>query len=58
MTNKVISAATMVELRQKLRKAMGWEDRRTWRDGEWEQVEAIYQIAMDWQTKKFTATKK
>ncbi len=50
-------AATMVELKAKLRRAMGWPDRRSWTEAERKAVAAKYVIRPDFQRGGFVATK-
>ena len=53
-----ITAGTMVELKQMLRRAIGWQDRRTWTSREFEVVENKYSISMDHNRNVFVATQK
>lgn len=37
----------MIDLQQRVRRAMAWEDRRTWTRSEWEAVKAAYVFRVD-----------
>jgi hypothetical protein len=54
----VIKAKTGIELKQKLRRAMGWTDRRTWTDSERSQMKDKWTLTIDWKRGDFVATRK
>lgn len=43
----VIRAKTQAELKQKVRAAMGWPDRRTWTKDEWSTAQATFAFDVD-----------
>lgn len=51
-----IEAETMVELKKKLRRKMGWPDRRTWTPAERDALNRAYDIKADWARGKLVAT--
>lgn len=50
-----ITAGTMVELKQKLRRAMGWPDRRTWTAHERRQAAQVWDIRANPRVNRFVA---
>ena len=43
----MLKAKTMVELKAKIRKALGWSDRRSWTEAERLEVKRRYSITAD-----------
>lgn len=51
----MLRAATMVDLKAKLRRAMGWPDRRSWSEKERAEVAQKYRLKADHKRGDFVA---
>lgn len=51
----MIRARTGVELKAKLRRAMGWPDRRSWTEAERQELRKRYKLSIDWRRGHYTA---
>lgn len=58
MTKTTLEARTAVELKAKIRKAMGWPDRRSFTAEERALVGQRFRFAIDFERGVFTATEK
>jgi len=53
-----VSARSVGELKQKLRKQMGWSPRLSWKSWEWDAIKARFELLIDYKRNVFRAVRK